>query len=243
MGKERKIKMCKSCSQELDKSAKICPKCGKDQRNFFKKHKILTGILVLFILGSLGSGAGNETTPTKEVSNNVSAEASNEQSKEEVEDTTFKLGPGSYKVGTDLKEGLYLAISEGGFSYLEVAKDSTGEFDSIISNDNFSTNRYIYLSDGQYLKLQRAQLVKPEENQLDMDNASNLKDGMYKVGLDIDAGEYKVKATGGSGYVEVCKDATGTFNSIVSNDNFEGEKYITVKEGQYLKLSGAELLK
>ncbi len=61
MGKEQKIKPCKACGKQLDGSAKICPECGKDQRNFFSKHKILTGIIVLLIIGALGSGGDSET--------------------------------------------------------------------------------------------------------------------------------------------------------------------------------------
>ena len=38
MGKEQKIKYCKSCGKELDKSAKICPKCGKDFGHKFGSH-------------------------------------------------------------------------------------------------------------------------------------------------------------------------------------------------------------
>lgn len=55
MGKNQKIKNCKSCEKELDKSAKICPSCGKDQRSFFGKHKILTGILILALFGFIGA--------------------------------------------------------------------------------------------------------------------------------------------------------------------------------------------
>ncbi|EKQ51379.1 MULTISPECIES: FxLYD domain-containing protein [unclassified Clostridium] len=58
---------CKACGKEIAKGAKICPNCGKDQRNFFGKHKILTGILVLIILSGLGkamSGNGGSTSGT-----------------------------------------------------------------------------------------------------------------------------------------------------------------------------------
>lgn len=74
-----------------------------------------------------------------------------------------------------------------------------------------------------------------------MSDPSNLQDGMYKVGVDIEPGEYKVKSDS-LGYVEVSKNAKGVLSSIISNDNFEGEKYVTVKKGQYLKLNGAELI-
>ena len=38
------------------KRYKICPSCGKDNRNFFKKHKILTFFIAFFILAGI-SGA------------------------------------------------------------------------------------------------------------------------------------------------------------------------------------------
>ena len=70
MGKEQKIKYCKSCGKELDKSAKICPKCGKDQRSFFGKHKIVTGILAIIILCIVGAifGGKEDTTPEGQIS-------------------------------------------------------------------------------------------------------------------------------------------------------------------------------
>ena len=62
-------------------------------------------------------------------------------------------------------------------------------------------------------------------------------EGMYKVGRDIAAGEYKVIPTGTVGsYVEVAKDSKGVVGSIVTNDNFTAEKYVTIKDGQYIKL-------
>ena len=65
MEKERKIKYCKSCGKELDTSAKICPHCGKDQRNFFSKHKVLTGIIILLIIGAVAS-SGNSGSDTND---------------------------------------------------------------------------------------------------------------------------------------------------------------------------------
>lgn len=59
-------KQCKSCMSQIDVKAIKCPKCGADQRNWFMKHKILTGIaavillfIVLGIIGSSGSSTGN----------------------------------------------------------------------------------------------------------------------------------------------------------------------------------------
>lgn len=57
---------CKECGEEISSSAKKCPKCGKDQRNFFLRHKILTFILgviaLCIIIISMTGGNDNTTT-------------------------------------------------------------------------------------------------------------------------------------------------------------------------------------
>jgi hypothetical protein len=61
--------------------------------------------------------------------------------------------------------------------------------------------------------------------------------GIYLVGQDIGTGEYLLSQSGTiSGYFEVTSDATGSFNSIVSNGFVSNRAYITVLSGQYLKL-------
>ena len=58
------MKKCKECGEEVSSSAKSCPKCGKDQRNFFKKHPVLSVIGVLVVLGIiLGSGGSSSNEP------------------------------------------------------------------------------------------------------------------------------------------------------------------------------------
>lgn len=56
------MKKCKECGEEVSSSAKVCPKCGKDQRNFFMKHKVITFILAIVILGAIGSTMGDNNT-------------------------------------------------------------------------------------------------------------------------------------------------------------------------------------
>lgn len=70
------------------------------------------------------------------------------------------------------------------------------------------------------------------------DNSSNVVSaGMYKVGIDIPAGEYKVTPTGSaSAYYLVANDSTGEVSSWVTNASFDDVRYVTVKDGQYLTL-------
>jgi len=69
------MKICKSCKSEIDAKATKCPKCGTDQRNWFGRHKIITGILVVILVfivigvagskgGSTSSSGSNNSAPT-----------------------------------------------------------------------------------------------------------------------------------------------------------------------------------
>ena len=66
-------KLCKACKSEIDPKATKCPKCGADQRSWFRKHPVLTVIIALFLLGGIASaakgGKGNSTS-TQPVANN-----------------------------------------------------------------------------------------------------------------------------------------------------------------------------
>ena len=41
---------CKACEKEIAKGVKKCPNCGKDQRNWFMRHKILSFIGAIIII-------------------------------------------------------------------------------------------------------------------------------------------------------------------------------------------------
>lgn len=82
-----KLVPCKACEKEIAKGVKKCPSCGKDQRNWFMKHKILTAIGILVVISILGSLGGNDTQEQAATDTNVEVEA------EEVAEEKF------YKVG------------------------------------------------------------------------------------------------------------------------------------------------
>lgn len=56
--------------------------------------------------------------------------------------------------------------------------------------------------------------------------------GQYKVGSDISAGEYLAF---GTGYIEVSSDSASS--SIICNDNIKSFQYISVRNGEYLKIT------
>lgn len=53
------MKKCKSCQTEIDEKATKCPHCQTDQRNWFGKHKIITGFIVIILVMSFFSAVGS----------------------------------------------------------------------------------------------------------------------------------------------------------------------------------------
>lgn len=176
----------------------------------------------------------------------VSAEAEEEgaeDSTEEASDDTV-ITAGTYKIGEDIPSGEYLIFANG-MGYIESASDSTGELDSIIFNDNLANDAHAYvtLQDGEYFKLQSAEMYPVEDAPSVKPDDGVYADGMYRVGDDIPAGEYQIilDSSIGMGYYEVASDSTHQLGSIVTNENVEADTYLTVSEGQYLKLQDVKI--
>ncbi len=151
---------------------------------------------------------------------------------------------GTYKVGTDIAAGEYFVQSKDNLGcYLSINKDSTGAMDSIIANANTTTHTFVTVMEGQYLQIKRGKFTKADTATVPKAQDGKYIAGTYRVGTDIPAGEYKVSPTDVlSGYLEVTKDSSKTFQSILTNENFTGDTYITVAEGQYLTVTRGEFV-
>lgn len=148
---------------------------------------------------------------------------------------TTVISPGTYKVGTEIAPGEYVLMCNNNYgAYYSINKDSTGSLGSIINNDNFAYNAIIKVQDGQYLGLSRCTLSPISEMPL----IDYTKGTMFKIGYHLPPGEYKLQANSQyGGYYAVLKDTSGSIYDIVANDNFQGQTYVTVQDGQYLELS------
>lgn len=62
----------------------------------------------------------------------------------------------------------------------------------------------------------------------------------YKIGEDLEAGEYKLEASSDGGSYYVSNDSN--FEKIVANDSFDTQTYVTVKDGQYLKIFDSKII-
>lgn len=195
-------------------------------------NNIFASFMVMAMLSLSFTGcSGTSTPPTPSTTTKKEDKAASDK----------YIKAGMYKVGPDVAAGEYLLYSDGGSAYFQVSKDSTGSLESIISNDNFQGTRYVTVKDGQYIELRSSKMLPLAEAPVQEPQNGQYGDGMYKVGRDIKAGEHKVVSSGTTAYYEVDANSSGGIESIVANDNFEGEKYITIKDGQYIKLNGCSI--
>lgn len=66
---------------------------------------------------------------------------------------------GYYKVGVDIEAGRYIVESLGGSGYYSINSGPVGNSD-IVDNDNFNGRASINVSNGQYIEISRAQIIK-----------------------------------------------------------------------------------
>ncbi len=125
------MKKCKSCQTEIDSKAKKCPHCQTDQRNWFVKHKILTGILILVVIVMISNMPGGD----KNLSTNSNSNTPNKI-------TTNAPKPSPVIVKTDT---LVDALKENALNASNIYKDKYIELTGRLSNID-SSGKYISLS-------------------------------------------------------------------------------------------------
>ena len=144
--------------------------------------------------------------------------------------------PSIYKVGADLDAGEYciIPLEPEEAVYMCVSSDSNG--DDILDNSYQGGNHYITVQDGQYFEVKKGKFALAAEFPAYLKTEIS-REGMYLVGKDIVAGEYKLTANeGDSGYWCIYNVSTAD-RDIVSNAIFDSAAYVTVTDGQYLLLS------
>lgn len=153
-----------------------------------------------------------------------------------------KYGEGQYKVGKDIPAGTYMLwvsdVKYGG--YFVYSSDPNA--DDIIENDSFATNSIIEVYDGEYLELRRCDAFPIKQAEAPRKQNGVFGEGFYIIGEHIPAGEYKLEITDEKygGYYCIYNDVRR--NDIDSNGSFTGSRYISLSEGQYLKLNRCKII-
>lgn len=76
---------------EIDSKAKKCPHCQTDQRGWFRRHPILTGILVLFIIGMVGAIGGSGSKNSSQSTSGGNQPTSNSNNEAKTTEVTYKV--------------------------------------------------------------------------------------------------------------------------------------------------------
>lgn len=140
---------------------------------------------------------------------------------------------GMYKVGSDIAPGEYVFLTQSSSSsYICVSSDSNQ--DDIIENAIFTNSYFMTIEDGQYIEASDCLFFKAEGYMLTQNNDGVIPEGMYRVGIDIDAGEYKVVTEGDDSGYWCIFTSSKIPQDIYSNHIFENSTYLTLTEGQYV---------
>ncbi len=87
MATNGKTTKCPKCKEDIQEGAKKCKHCGADLRNWFVRHKIATGLLIIIVIGTIGR-IGNDNTSNN---TNTSTSSSNTAQQEEVKEVAIKI--------------------------------------------------------------------------------------------------------------------------------------------------------
>jgi hypothetical protein len=60
------------------------------------------------------------------------------------------------------------------------------------------------------------------------------------IGKDIPTGEYKITLTSEIAYWERSRNPRDSIDSIIANDTLTDTAYVTVRDGEYFKITGAK---
>jgi hypothetical protein len=242
-----KLILCKACGKEIAKSAKSCPNCGK--KNKKPVGLVLLAIVVFFIvIGVITNLGGSDNSSNGKISpaSNAKAEIGETPVAPQGNSSAKFTKAGMYKVGSELSAGEYIIEATENHAYYEISSDSSGEFDSIIANDNLSPKgffAYVVLQDGDYIKITGGRIIDASQLTIQPKDLNNIPPSVYKIGKDLPAGEYKLSPTSAMSYWERSRNPRISFDGIIANDNITADAYVTVRDGEYFKITEAKAQK
>lgn len=219
-------------------------------------RKTLSLFLVLTIIASVlcgctanDSSKGATTQPVSSEENNVSSnpEPTNTELSYGFLDHTmfsFYLTDGTFRCGDDFEPGDYYIMSLFGAAALYDVSDTPDGF----SWSSHRMMRKAHVKEGQYVELHDAILVNADE----VDTSNWAKYGVFLVGKDLPAGDWKIvtisdeycteieNISGIVGAYQICEDSPEN-EPVSCTPLFDKQSYITLENGQYLVINNAKL--
>lgn len=219
------IKVCGVCGKEIDKGTKICPHCGKDQRKFFVKHKLILTIgiiVILFIAVKYFNFKGeNNFRITKETSNS----------------TYYKNLKSGGKLSNENKKYSYSKFMQigMGMTYEQVKKIlGSGTEEASSGDGDAKTITYTWKNDDTsniFVELQGGKVVNKSQAMLKNMNAKVTLDKYNKINMEMD---YKqVNSIIGDGELASETNLIGDKNEMYEWINDDGSNMnITFQDGK-----------
>jgi len=191
---------CKACGKEIGKSVKKCIHCGTDQRNFFSKHKIITAILVLAIMGGIGSalGGGDKSKATQAP---VASSAAVELSKEGISSDVKIVVTGFNSKDSIGDNQFSVAKAQGVFKILSISLTNNQKDAITIDSNSF---KLVDDQGREFSDSNEAQMAMMSSVNIKVDNffLKKINPGITVTGAVVfdvpkDAKGFKLKARGG----------------------------------------------
>lgn len=154
----------------------------------------------------------------------------------------------TYKVGADIEAGEYLIISDNSTStdsFIKISTDNIGTSESTLYSARFENNEHMYttITDNQYLIIKGATFYTLDDAPSIIPEDGVYKNGQFKVGTDIPAGEYTyiVDKNDSSAFIEVSTSSIYDVDNIILSETPTVDGSITLTDGQYLTLQGVHI--
>ena len=170
-----KMVKCKVCGKEISKGAK-CPNCGKDSRCFVSRHKVLTVIGGLVIIGALssitGGNSNNKISDNKQTSVSVENSDSKQTSVSTENSNKKQMEPELNISATELIN----AYKENEIKADKMYKGKIVEVNGIVDaiDSGIDDKAIVRLSNGDEFSFDNVQCCIDDENQ---DKACELEKG------------------------------------------------------------------
>ena len=224
------MKKCKSCKSEIDEKATKCPHCQTDQRSWFRRHPLLTGIIglfVVFMIMGVGGSGKSSSNDTKSTSDKEGESTDVETKVEPTEDPNPHFSDGTYEVGNEIQPGTYRTREASSGCYYSRLSGFGNDLGDIITNDNIDAPAIVTIeATDKGFTSKRCGTWTQDLSAITTDKTT-FGDGMYIIGTDIEPGQYK--NTGQTWcYFARLSNFTGGMGGILSNENTDDVAIVTI---------------
>jgi hypothetical protein len=214
---------------------------GKKKRPLKIVLIVIGAIIAIAVIANIAGSGSDSNSGGTAVSTTTSAESGETTAAPEKKSSPQYIKAGMYKVGSELPAGEYIIEATGTLAYYQISSDSSGELDSIIVNDILEKGAYAYtiVQNGDYIKIESSRMIDAANLTITPKDMNDIPPSTYKVGKDIPAGEYKLTPTSEMAYWERSRNPRSSIDGIIANDVLTESAYLTVQDGEYIKITGA----